>query len=89
MKISLADDGPGIASDQRERAFELLTTLYRRDEGAGSGVGLAVAKRVVQNLNGHIEIVDNASRRGTTILITLPADPVLTAIPPTQSREAE
>ena len=74
VSIEVTDDGPGIEAEQRERAFGLLTTLYRRDDGAGSGVGLALAKRVVENLNGTIRISDNPAGRGIAIQIALPAD---------------
>ncbi len=72
LLISVVDDGPGIHPDHRERAFELMTTLYRRDEGAGSGIGLAIARRVVQNLHGRIEIADAPGGRGTNVQIAIP-----------------
>ena len=73
FKLSVIDDGPGIPHEHRERAFELMTTLYRRDDGAGSGVGLAIAKRVVRNLSGHIRIADHPDGRGTNVEISFPS----------------
>ena len=79
VQIRVTDDGPGIPAEHRERAFRLMTTLYRREEGAGTGVGLAIVKRIVESLGGEIGIVDNPEGRGTRIEIGIPATRVLPA----------
>jgi signal transduction histidine kinase len=77
LQLSVIDDGPGIPAEHRERAFELMATLYRRDEGAGSGVGLALARRVVSNLNGRIRIIDSPDGNGTHVEILFPSASII------------
>lgn len=72
MLLEISDDGPGIDLQYRERAFAMMTTLYRKDDGAGSGVGLALARRVVANLNGQITLEDTSGERGIAVRIILP-----------------
>lgn len=66
------DDGPGIQPRFRERAFELLTTLRPRDAVEGSGVGLAVARRIVQTAGGEIALEDGPDGTGLSVVIHLP-----------------
>lgn len=74
LSISVSDDGPGIKTELRETAFGLMTTLYRRDEGAGSGIGLALARRIVSNLGGEISLEDAPGERGLDVQMTLPTN---------------
>jgi signal transduction histidine kinase len=50
------DDGPGIDEAFRERAFELFQTLRPRDAVEGSGIGLALARKLVARFGGRIWI---------------------------------
>lgn len=79
VQILISDDGPGIVPEFRERAFGLMSTLYSRDAGSGSGVGLALVRRIVANLAGHVTLEDTADGRGVTVQILLPAS---CAMPP-------
>lgn len=72
LLLEISDDGPGVELQNRERAFALMTTLYRRDDGAGTGIGLALARRVVANLNGTITLEDTPNDRGIAVRIVLP-----------------
>jgi signal transduction histidine kinase len=59
--LSVADDGPGIPPDQRDRVFERFARLddgRARDEG-GTGLGLAITQEVV-NLHGGTIVIDDA-----------------------------
>lgn len=47
-KFQVTDDGPGIPEKFRQRIFEMFQTLRPRDEVEGSGMGLAISKRLVQ-----------------------------------------
>ncbi len=63
------DAGPGLAADMHERAFQ---PFVRGVEGGdGVGLGLSVAKRVVERLGGEIG-VESTSGRGATFWFTLP-----------------
>ncbi len=55
MIFSVADNGPGVPPDQRQRIFE---PFYSSKGHAGTGLGLAVARKIVQELGGRIELVD-------------------------------
>lgn len=72
VEISVSDDGPGIAARDRQRVFDLLRTLHRRDEKEGAGAGLAVAKKIVEARGGSIEVAPTDGR-GTTISFTWPS----------------
>ncbi|MDM4765694.1 HAMP domain-containing sensor histidine kinase [Pelomonas sp. SE-A7] len=61
--LSVADDGPGIAVEARERAFD----RFWRGEHAGvrgSGLGLAIARQAARRLGGRLEIEDGLARPG-------------------------
>ncbi len=60
--FEVADDGPGIAPEHRERVFAMFQTLRPRDEVEGSGMGLAVIKKTIESLGGSISLGDNQPR---------------------------
>jgi signal transduction histidine kinase len=66
--IHLADDGPGIPPDQIDRIFDLFSSSKGY---GGSGLGLAVAKKIVREHGGHISVTSSPGR-GCTFLIRLP-----------------
>jgi signal transduction histidine kinase len=70
MLISVRDEGPGIPPDVRSRVFEPFYTTKTK----GTGLGMAIAKRIVDEHGGSISIGD-ARSGGAEILITLPRDP--------------
>jgi len=65
------DDGPGVPEEYRERIFSLFSTLRRRDEVEGSGIGLALVRKVLQKLGGDIT-VEPSDGRGATFAFTWP-----------------
>jgi signal transduction histidine kinase/type II secretory pathway pseudopilin PulG len=65
--LSIADNGPGIRPEVREKIFN----LYFTTKPSGSGIGLAQTFRAVQLHNGRIEL-DTELGRGTTFTIQLP-----------------
>lgn len=62
VDFEVADDGPGIAPEFRERVFQVFKTLRPRDDVEGSGMGLAIVKKTVERAGGRIELSDNAPR---------------------------
>jgi len=50
------DDGPGIHPDYHEQIFDLFKTLRPRDEVEGSGMGLAMIKRIVEEFKGKVRV---------------------------------
>lgn len=61
-RFTVCDDGPGIPERFREKIFEMFQTLKPRDVVEGSGMGLAIAKRLVQSYNGTIGVVGDEGR---------------------------
>ncbi len=57
-EILYQDDGPGIPADQRERAFQMFQTLKPRDSVEGSGMGMAIIKKIVEREGGSITCED-------------------------------
>ncbi|MCA1337140.1 sensor histidine kinase [Pseudooceanicola marinus] len=56
LRLTLDDDGPGIPTRFREAVFAPLRTLRPRDQCEGSGMGLAIARKIVTRLGGEIHI---------------------------------
>ena len=52
----VTDDGPGIPCDHHERVFQLFRTLQPRDRVEGSGMGLAIVKKIVEHQGGYINL---------------------------------
>jgi two-component system sensor histidine kinase FlrB len=67
LEITCADNGPGIASEIREKIFEPFVTTRAQ----GTGLGLAVARVVIQAHGGNIRVASNEPK-GTVFLIELP-----------------
>ncbi|WP_417689407.1 CHASE domain-containing protein [Pseudidiomarina sp.] len=59
VEISIADDGPGIADEHRDKVFELFHTLKPRDEVEGSGLGLAIVKKILEKKGGDYRLESN------------------------------
>ncbi|MEL6348834.1 MAG: sensor histidine kinase [Myxococcota bacterium] len=65
------DDGPGIPVHLHERAFGVFKTLRPRDEVEGSGIGLALVKRVVERHSGAITL-ESDEGEGARFIVTWP-----------------
>jgi light-regulated signal transduction histidine kinase (bacteriophytochrome) len=70
--ISLADNGTGFDPKFSEQIFGLFQRLHGRKDFEGTGIGLAIAKKVVENHNGFI-MADGRENDGATIHLYLPA----------------
>lgn len=73
VQIIIEDDGPGIPETERERVFEPFYRLDRTREAGlrGHGLGLAISRDIVMNLDGTIEIVAG-SGGGCRVVLYLP-----------------
>ena len=67
MVLEVQDEGPGIAAEAIERIFE----VFYSSRGGGTGLGLPIAKQIVERHGGTIE-VDSVEGEGTTFRIRLP-----------------
>jgi two-component system sensor histidine kinase KdpD len=74
--IRVVDEGPGIPDHLRERVFEKFFRVPGRESHdprrGGIGLGLPIARRLVEAQGGRIWIETPASARGTAVVITLP-----------------
>ncbi|AEV98011.1 multi-sensor signal transduction histidine kinase [Niastella koreensis GR20-10] len=71
-KISVADNGTGFDPKFSEQIFGLFQRLHGRRDYEGTGIGLAIAKKVVENHNGIIS-AEGIENEGATIHLYLPA----------------
>ncbi|MBI2220900.1 MAG: HAMP domain-containing protein [Acidobacteria bacterium] len=69
-RITVRDNGPGITADALPRVFEPFFTTKR----TGSGIGLAIARNIIEGLGGTIAVAASGAR-GTAIAVELPVSP--------------
>lgn len=71
--LIVRDDGIGIDPAYHARIFEPFARLERREAYEGTGIGLAICRRIVERHGGDIAVRSNVGA-GTTFTVTLPAD---------------
>jgi PAS domain S-box-containing protein len=74
VKVSVRDTGIGIAQESQPRVFELFTRLHPSDriKTSGLGIGLALAKQLVELHNGRIEVRSDGPGAGSEFIVYLP-----------------
>jgi signal transduction histidine kinase/CheY-like chemotaxis protein len=70
--VTVADSGPGIEPEIRERVFTPFFTT--KTDGTGTGLGLAISRRLVEEAGGEIGF-DSHPSRGTVFNVALPSSP--------------
>ncbi|GAB7018999.1 ATP-binding protein [Halostagnicola bangensis] len=70
-KITVQDNGVGIDPSNEGRIFQVFQRFPSADDQQGSGIGLALCKRIVERHDGQID-VDSVPGEGSTFTITLP-----------------
>jgi light-regulated signal transduction histidine kinase (bacteriophytochrome) len=72
--VSFSDNGIGFEQKYAETIFKVFSRLHNQDEYTGSGIGLALCKKIMQTVGGNIEAVGKVGE-GTEIKIYFPCDP--------------
>ena len=71
-RFSVTDNGIGIDARHRERIFGMFKRLHGRDEYPGTGIGLALVKKIVERPGGEVGVDDAPSGTGCRFWFTLP-----------------
>jgi signal transduction histidine kinase len=72
--VTVEDNGIGVPVDQAERVFQIFQRLHTREEYEGTGIGLAVCRRIVERHGGHIWI-EPGEEVGSRVRFTIPGAP--------------
>ncbi|RZJ29814.1 MAG: PAS domain S-box protein, partial [Flavobacterium sp.] len=71
LRIAISDNGIGFDPDQRDNIFDLFKRLHSNEDYSGTGIGLAICKKIMQNHNGYIS-ADGKPGEGSTFNLYLP-----------------
>lgn len=72
LQFSVIDNGPGIPEAHRSSVFEKYWQLKNRNRHQGSGLGLSIAKGIVEAHSGKIWVEENANGKGAQFSFTIP-----------------
>jgi light-regulated signal transduction histidine kinase (bacteriophytochrome) len=71
VRIAFSDNGIGFDQKYADRIFELFQRLHNKDRYSGTGIGLALCRKICENHGGSIAVTSKAGE-GATFIISLP-----------------
>ncbi|RMF44726.1 MAG: PAS domain S-box protein [Planctomycetota bacterium] len=75
-RVHVRDNGIGIAPEYHEQVFEAFRRLHREAERPGTGIGLAICRKIAERHGGRIEL-ESEPDRGSTFTVVLPKELVV------------
>jgi signal transduction histidine kinase len=72
VRVTVSDDGIGIAPAAQARIFNVFERLHSEEEYPGTGIGLAIVKKGIERMGGRVA-VESAPGSGSTFAVDLPA----------------
>jgi signal transduction histidine kinase len=73
LELTFTDNGIGFDNEFKEKIFAVFQRLHQKHEYDGTGIGLSICKKIINNHGGTITAASQAGR-GATFVITLPVD---------------
>ncbi len=71
-RVAVRDNGVGLLPGQEERLFKVFERLQSRSRYPGTGIGLALCRRIVEHHNGHIRVESPGENLGCVFIFSLP-----------------
>jgi light-regulated signal transduction histidine kinase (bacteriophytochrome) len=73
-RFTCTDNGIGVEDEYAERIFVIFQRLHARESYEGTGIGLAMCRKIIEYHGGHIHLAPAEPGRGARFVFTLPAD---------------
>lgn len=73
--MKIADNGPGIALEHRERVFDRFYRIPAANRPAGSGLGLSIVRTLLRQDAGTIVLTEGTGGRGLAVTVSFAARP--------------
>ena len=87
-RFEISDNGIGIAPRYHNQVFEMFKRLNVRSHYEGSGLGLSIAKKLIERINGTISLLRSQEKQGSTFFVSFPETAVVPQKQATFSRQA-